>query len=152
MITWKTGRTERENVISHPLDISPKTYALPICTWFFFKSSWKNHVRWTGFLVYFELGFYCLCFVQKAKIFLILYPPVWKLHNPYCHNVYQMIEILYDRLYFQNLLFPSLVSVVTVSLSAATQTITKVRSDNPEMIKIYILLILFFLQNDQRKN
>jgi len=27
------------------------------------KSSWKNQVRRTGFLVYFELDFYCLCTV-----------------------------------------------------------------------------------------
>ena len=37
------------------------------------------------------------------------------------------------------------------TFGSATQTITKVRSDNPEMIKMYILMISIFLQNDQRK-
>ena len=30
------------------------------------KSIWKNQVRRTGFLVYFELDFYCLCSLQKS--------------------------------------------------------------------------------------
>ena len=30
------------------------------------KSIWKNQVRQTGFLVYFELDFYCLCSLQKS--------------------------------------------------------------------------------------
>ena len=30
------------------------------------KSIWKNQVRWTEFLVYFELDFYCLCSLQKS--------------------------------------------------------------------------------------
>ena len=30
------------------------------------KSIWKNKVRRTGFLVYFELDFYCLCSLQKS--------------------------------------------------------------------------------------
>ena len=28
------------------------------------KSIWKNQVRWTGYLVYFDLNFYCLCSLQ----------------------------------------------------------------------------------------
>ena len=32
----------------------------------FEKPSWKNPVRRTGFLVYFELDFYCLCSLQKS--------------------------------------------------------------------------------------
>ena len=32
----------------------------------FEKSSWKNQVWRTGFLVYFELDFYCLCGLQKS--------------------------------------------------------------------------------------
>ena len=32
----------------------------------FKKSSWKNQVRQTEFLVYFELDFYCLCSLQKS--------------------------------------------------------------------------------------
>ena len=34
-----------------------KIHPLLICTWFFQKSSLKNQVRKTGFLVYFELDF-----------------------------------------------------------------------------------------------
>ena len=30
------------------------------------KSIWKNQVRRTGFLVYFELDFYSLCSLQKS--------------------------------------------------------------------------------------
>ena len=30
------------------------------------KPIWKNQVRRTGFLVYFELDFYCLCSLQKS--------------------------------------------------------------------------------------
>ena len=30
------------------------------------KSSWKNQVRQTGFLVCYELDFYCLCSLQKS--------------------------------------------------------------------------------------
>jgi drug/metabolite transporter (DMT)-like permease len=30
------------------------------------KSIWKNQVRQTGFLVYFELDFYCPCSLQKS--------------------------------------------------------------------------------------
>ena len=37
----------------------------------FEKSSWKNPVRRTGFLVYFELDFYCLCSLQKSILKLI---------------------------------------------------------------------------------
>ena len=33
------------------------------------KSIWKNQVRRTGFLVYFELDFYCLCSLQKLIFF-----------------------------------------------------------------------------------
>ena len=36
------------------------------------KSSWKDQVWWTGFLVYFELDFYCLCSLQKSISKLIL--------------------------------------------------------------------------------
>ena len=32
----------------------------------FKKSSWKNQVRRIGFLVYFQLDFYCLCSLQKS--------------------------------------------------------------------------------------
>ena len=32
----------------------------------FEKSSLKNQIRQTGFLVYFELDFYCLCSLQKS--------------------------------------------------------------------------------------
>ena len=35
------------------------------------KSIWKNQFRWTGFLVYFELDFYCLCRQQKSVSKLI---------------------------------------------------------------------------------
>ena len=35
------------------------------------KSIWKNQVRQTGFLVYFELDFYCLCSLQKSVSKLI---------------------------------------------------------------------------------
>ena len=35
------------------------------------KSIWKNHVQRTGFLVYFELDFYCLCSLQKSMSKLI---------------------------------------------------------------------------------
>ena len=35
------------------------------------KSSLKNQVRQTGFLVYFELDFYCLCSLQKSILKLI---------------------------------------------------------------------------------
>ena len=35
------------------------------------KSIWKNQVRRTGFLVYFELDFYCLCSLQKPIVKLI---------------------------------------------------------------------------------
>ena len=35
------------------------------------KSSLKNPVRQTGFLVYFELDFYCLCSLQKSILKLI---------------------------------------------------------------------------------
>ena len=35
------------------------------------KSIWKNQVRQTGFLVYFELDFYCLCSLQKSILKLI---------------------------------------------------------------------------------
>ena len=41
----------------------------------FEKSSWKNPVRRTGFLVYFELDFYCLCSLQKSILKLIF--PTW---------------------------------------------------------------------------
>jgi hypothetical protein len=37
----------------------------------FEKSNWKNQVRQTGFLVYFELDFYCLCSLQKSILKLI---------------------------------------------------------------------------------
>ena len=30
------------------------------------KSIWKNQIRRTGFFVYFELDFYCLCSLQKS--------------------------------------------------------------------------------------
>ena len=30
------------------------------------KSIRKNQVQWTGFLVYLELDFYCLCSLQKS--------------------------------------------------------------------------------------
>jgi hypothetical protein len=30
------------------------------------KSIWKNQIRWTGFLVYFKLDFYCICSLQKS--------------------------------------------------------------------------------------
>ena len=33
---------------------------------YFFKSTWKNQVWRTGFLVYFELDLYCLCSLQKS--------------------------------------------------------------------------------------
>ena len=36
------------------------------------KSIWKNQVRRTGFLDYFELDFYCLCSLQKSISKLIL--------------------------------------------------------------------------------
>ena len=32
----------------------------------FEKSNWKNQVRKTGVLIYFELDFYCLCSQQKS--------------------------------------------------------------------------------------
>ena len=35
------------------------------------KSIWKNQVQQTGFLVYFELNFYCLCSLQKSILKLI---------------------------------------------------------------------------------
>ena len=34
---------------------------------------------------------------SHAKIFLILYPPAWKLHNPYCHKLHPgcfMVDVL----------------------------------------------------------
>ena len=34
----------------------------------FEKSIWKNQVRRTGFLVYFELDFYCLRSLQKSRL------------------------------------------------------------------------------------
>ena len=37
----------------------------------FWKIIWKNQVRQTGFLVYFELDFYCLCSLQKSSSKLI---------------------------------------------------------------------------------
>ena len=37
----------------------------------FEKSSWKNQVRRTGFLVYIELDFYCLCSLQNSVLKLI---------------------------------------------------------------------------------
>ena len=38
-----------------------RSFPLLICTWFL-----KNQVWQTGFLVYFELEFYCLCSLQKS--------------------------------------------------------------------------------------
>jgi hypothetical protein len=38
----------------------------------FEKPSSINQVRQTGFLVYFELDFYCLCSLQKSILKLIL--------------------------------------------------------------------------------
>ena len=44
-----------------------------ICTYLIFeKSSWNNQVWQTGFLVYFELDFYCLCSLHKSILKLIL--------------------------------------------------------------------------------
>ena len=44
----------------------------------FEKSSWKNEVWQTGFLVYFELDFFCMCSLQKiiSKWFLQVKNPV----------------------------------------------------------------------------
>ena len=53
----KVGRTERTKNAHYPLlDL----YLISE------KSIWKNQVRQTGFLVYFELDFYCLCRLQKS--------------------------------------------------------------------------------------
>ena len=54
------GSTLKLRHISHPL-LRPIHLHL-----IFEKSSWKNQVQQTGFLVYFELDFYCLCSLQKS--------------------------------------------------------------------------------------
>ena len=46
------------------------------------KSIWKNQVWRTGFLVYFELDFYCLCSLCRLKI--------------------QLVELDFSNLIFQN--------------------------------------------------
>ena len=35
------------------------------------NSIWKNQVRWTWFLICFEVDFYCLCSLQKSNLKLI---------------------------------------------------------------------------------
>ena len=46
---------------------NPITKSGPIHLYLIFeKSNWKNQVRQTGFFVYFELDFYCLCRLQKS--------------------------------------------------------------------------------------
>ena len=48
--------------IQQPIQI----FCCPIHLYLIFeKSTWKNQVQQTGFLVYFELDFYCLCSLQK---------------------------------------------------------------------------------------
>ena len=38
------------------------------------KSIWKSQVRWTGFLVYFKLDFYCLRSLQKSGLSNLILP------------------------------------------------------------------------------
>ena len=51
------------------------------------KSIWKNQVRRTGFLIHFELDFYCLCSLQKSILKFIfvscsnLIFPTWFFEN-----------------------------------------------------------------------
>ena len=48
--------TKKIQLSTHPVDL----YLISE------KSIWKNQVQQTGFLVYFELDFYCLCSLQKS--------------------------------------------------------------------------------------
>ena len=58
----------------------------------FEKSSWKNQVRQTGFLVYFELDFYCLCSLQKSII---------NFEIDFCRLKIQFVELDFSNLIFQ---------------------------------------------------
>ena len=55
------------------------------------KSVWKNQVRPTGFLVYFELDFYCLCRLKKINFEI-----------DFCKLKLQFIQLDFSKLIFQN--------------------------------------------------
>jgi hypothetical protein len=85
-----------ENIVNN-LNILPTGYYLfifverlcPIhLNLIFEKSSWKNQVRRTGFLVYFELDFYCL----PAKI---------NFEIDFCRLKIQFVQVDFSNLIFQ---------------------------------------------------
>ena len=54
------------------------------------QSSWKNQVRPSGFLVYFELDFYCLCSLKKS---------IWKLI--FFRLKIQFVELDFSRIKYR---------------------------------------------------
>ena len=60
----------------------------------FEKSIWKNQVRRTGFLIYFELDFYCLCSLKKSisKI---------DFEIDFCRLKIQFLDLDFSNLIFQ---------------------------------------------------
>ena len=72
-LSWKIGCAKKaKRPISHVIwDFSPVVWpfsdSCPIHLYLIFEiSSWKNPVWGTGFLVYFEMDFYCLCSLKKT--------------------------------------------------------------------------------------
>ena len=67
----------KDALVSPPPGAAPKVshflmFWPPVDLYLIFeKSTWRNQVRQTGFLVYFELDFYCLCSLQKSILKLI---------------------------------------------------------------------------------
>ena len=68
----------------------------------FEKSSWKNQVRQTGFLVYFELEFYCLwCSLQKLISKLIFAGYTGSKNQVRNRLKIQFVELDFSKLIFQ---------------------------------------------------
>ena len=65
------------------------------------KSIWKNQVRRTGILVYFELDFYCLCNLQKSISKLIFEGYTASKKSVWNRLKIQFVELDFSKLIFQ---------------------------------------------------
>ena len=64
------------------------------------KSIWKNQVWRTGFLVYFELDFYCLCSLQKS-----ISKSIFACYTGSKNPIRNRLTIQFVELDFSNLIF-----------------------------------------------